>query len=275
MTAARQQTRHGLEIEEIFGYSQGIRVGNLVYVAGQIGRDESGQPIPEPGLLAKFEKTMSNMRVVLERLASSVEELVYVQLHVTEDLEKCWSDLTELHRRHFAGARPASTVIQVDSLNHPDYLVEISAVAATRKGEEKGDDEVGQNRQEVTMGVPLEAQLGYSQAVKVDKHIYVSGQMSLDPSGNILHEGQPAAQFKQALDNFADVLAELGASLDDVVATHMFLTVFPDEQGFVDICDAHRTAFSENNRPTGTMVYVPKLPIPGAMVEITGVAVMD
>ncbi len=62
---------------------------------------------------------------------------------------------------------------------------------------------------------------------------------------------------------------------DDVVATHMFLTAFPNERQFVGICDAHRTAFGGANRPTGTMVYVPKLPVAGAMVSITGTAVLD
>jgi len=44
---------------------------------------------------------------------------------------------------------------------------------------------------------------------------------------------------------------------------------------FVAICDAHRTTFGGANHPTGTMVYVPKLPVSGAMVSITGTAVLD
>jgi 2-iminobutanoate/2-iminopropanoate deaminase len=130
MTTKREQTRHGLEIEELFGYSQGLKVGDLIYVAGQIGRDETGQPIPEPGLRAKFEKTMANMSAVLTRLGSSMEQLLYVQVHVTVDLGDNWEELAGLCRKHFEAARPAATIVQVDGLNHPDYLVEVSAIAA-------------------------------------------------------------------------------------------------------------------------------------------------
>jgi len=125
----RLQTRHGLEIEERFGYSQGLEAGGLIYVAGQVPRDETGNPIPQSGLTAHFEKTASNICAVLERLGGSLERLVYVQLHVTADLERSWNELTALNRRFFAKAAPAGTIIQVDGLNHPDYLIEISAVA--------------------------------------------------------------------------------------------------------------------------------------------------
>ncbi len=129
MAAERPRMRHGIEIEGIFGYWQAVKVGDLVYVSGQIGRDETGNPIPEKGLVPKFEKTMENMRVALEGVGSSVDNIVSVQLNVMEDLEECWETLSELHRRHFGKARPASTIVQVDSLNNPEYLVEISAIA--------------------------------------------------------------------------------------------------------------------------------------------------
>jgi len=129
MAAERPRKRHGLEIEEFFGYWQAVKVGDLVYASGQIGRDETGNPIPEKGLVAKFEKTMENMRQALEGVGSSVDNLVSIQVNVMEDLEECWETLAELHRRYFGNARPASTIVQVDSLNNPEYLVEISAVA--------------------------------------------------------------------------------------------------------------------------------------------------
>jgi len=278
MTAPRLQTRHGLEIEERFGYSQGLVAGGLIYVAGQVPRDQSGLPIAQPELAAKFEKTASNIAAILERLNSSLDALVYVQLHVMPDLQSCWSELAGLARRFFAPAQPAGTIVQVDGLNHPSYMIEISAIAATSTPTGASHNEepsMSSKRENVDPVSPLETQCGFSSAVRAGKQIFISGQMSLDPSGKLLHPGDVGAQFDQALKNFAAVLERAGASPDQVVATHMFLTAQPDEQQFVAICDAHRTMFGGANHPTGTMVYVPKLPVPGAMVSITGTAVID
>lgn len=132
------------------------------------------------------------------------------------------------------------------------------------------------SRQQVPDESPLAAEMGFSKAVRAGRHIFVSGQMSLDASGSVLHPGDLAGQFRQAFEHVVRAVEEAGGTAADVVATHMFLTEFPDEQGFVDVCDAHRAAFdSAEHRPTGTMVYVPRLPVPGALVEVTATAVVD
>lgn len=127
----------------------------------------------------------------------------------------------------------------------------------------------------VAASLPLDQQMGVSKAVRAGKHIFVGGQMSVDSDGNVLHRGQLAAQFRQAFDNLLAAFGEAGATADDVVATHMFLTQYPNQDDFVAICDAHKTTFAGQNRPTGTMVYVPRLPLDGAMVEVTGVAIVE
>ena len=116
---------------------------------------------------------------------------------------------------------------------------------------------------------------GFAEATRFGKHVFVSGQFSLDDAGNLVHEGDLAGQFGKAFENVVSVLEQAGASANDVVATTMWLTDFPDEEGFVRICEAHKGTFSGVNRPTGTMVYVPRLPVDGAMVEVAAVAVLD
>jgi enamine deaminase RidA (YjgF/YER057c/UK114 family) len=130
-------------------------------------------------------------------------------------------------------------------------------------------------RQQVPDGSPFATEMGFSKAVRAGSHVFVSGQMSLDPSGEVLHPGDLAAQFREAFAQVVRAVEEAGGTAADVVATHMFLTEFPDEQGFVDVCDAHRAAFdTSEHRPTGTMVYVPRLPVAGALVEVTATAVI-
>ena len=130
------------------------------------------------------------------------------------------------------------------------------------------------NVEKVNGATALEKSLGASRAVRVGQHVFVSGQMALDEAGTVVHEGSLGAQFKRALETLVEVVEAAGGTRDDVVATHMFLTRYPNEDDFGQICDAHRNTFSGTNRPTGTMVYVPRLPVEGALVEITGVAVI-
>ena len=61
-------------------------------------------------------------------------------------------------------------------------------------------------------------------------------------------------------------------------ADHMTLHVCDADESVVEgrknVCDAHRNTFRKANKPTGTMVYVPRLALPGAMVEISAVAII-
>ena len=60
---------------------------------------------------------------------------------------------------------------------------------------------------------------GYSRAVRVGDHVYVSGTTASDASGAVQHPGDAAAQTRYILNKIAAALAQAGASLDDVVRT--------------------------------------------------------
>ena len=63
-----------------------------------------------------------------------------------------------------------------------------------------------------------------SQAVQVGDTIYVSGQGPLDSEGQLVGEGDMAAQSRQVFANIRAVLAEAGATMDDVVKITSFIT---------------------------------------------------
>jgi 2-iminobutanoate/2-iminopropanoate deaminase len=128
MGIKREQITHGLPIEDLFGYSTGMKVDDLVYVAGQLARDKEGQQIPESDLASKFAQVVTNISSVLDRLGSSLANVVYVQIHVTQDVQNL-NDVVPLCRRHFGLAAPAATIVPVDAVNDPGGLLEISAVA--------------------------------------------------------------------------------------------------------------------------------------------------
>jgi 2-iminobutanoate/2-iminopropanoate deaminase len=121
----------------------------------------------------------------------------------------------------------------------------------------------------------LEKSLGASHTVRAGNHIYVSGQLPTDSSGELIASERLDHHFDSALSNVVAAVEAAGGTANHIVATHMFLTRFPDEEEFVGICDSHRSKFGDGDRPTGTMVYVPRLPLEGAMAAITAVAIVQ
>ena len=106
----------------------------------------------------------------------------------------------------------------------------------------------------------------YSQAVVINGFLYSSGQIALTPSGEFL-DGDIQTQSEQVLKNLQAVLAEAGATLDDVIKTTIFLDDIDD---FVAVNEVYSRFFGDN-RPARSTVAVDKLP-KGAKVEIECIA---
>lgn len=273
-TAPRPRALHGLAIEERFGYSQGIEADGLVHVAGQVPRDAAGAAVaPGGGLRPKWRRTVENVEAVLAQLGRGLEALAYVQVHVVDDERVSWDETLELYGERLGGAAPAATVVRVCGLADPEYLVEISAVAAGRADGGGGMTANGIRR--IATGHPIEKRLDRPQAARAGDTVYVSGQLSVDDRGEAVG-GDFLAHYERALANFRAAVEAAGATLDDVVSMHFFVTEAPSRDVFAGMTDVHRELFEGcANRPASTMVAVAGLAVAGAMVEVTGVAVVD
>ena len=122
-------------------------------------------------------------------------------------------------------------------------------------------------RRRVSSGVPFEQAVGYSRAVAAGDFIFVSGCTSI-VDGKIVHEGDVTRQTEQALLNVSAALAQLGASLADVVQTRLYVT---DISRWEEVGQAHRLAF-ELAPPASSMVQVAALIDPRLLVEVEAVA---
>ena len=117
-----------------------------------------------------------------------------------------------------------------------------------------------------SLGMSWEKEYGYSQAVKVDNTIYVSGQVGHDDKGNIQGQGNMEIQMRQAYANIKKVLAQYGATMDNVVAEVLFVTDM--DAAFSARIKCKQEVFSGNPVLASTIVQIQRLAFPELMVEI-------
>ncbi len=121
-----------------------------------------------------------------------------------------------------------------------------------------------QERQRYSSGTKWEQVVGYSRAVKVGERIYVTGTTATNEKGEIIGAGDAYAQTAQAIRNIEQALKALGASLENVVRTRMFVT---DISRWEEYGRAHGEFFTQI-KPCATMVEVSKLVDPEMLIEI-------
>jgi 2-iminobutanoate/2-iminopropanoate deaminase len=115
--------------------------------------------------------------------------------------------------------------------------------------------------------------LGYSQAWRVDgasSTVYVAGQGPISADGELVGEGDFAAQARQTFANVRTVLEQAGASLEAIVR----LTVYLTDMGHLREYGRIRAEELPGPAPAGTALEVSALAVPGMLLEVDAVAVV-
>lgn len=107
-------------------YSQAVRVGDTVYLSGQIGLDPVAMLLVD-GVDAQIERVLENMKAVAEAAGGSLADIVKVNVYLT-DLGN-FAKFNEVMSRYFAEPYPARAVVGVAALPR-GALVEADAVMA-------------------------------------------------------------------------------------------------------------------------------------------------
>lgn len=101
--------------------------GRLLYVSGQVAWDASGNIVGKGDVGAQARQTFRNLRQVLQAAGGDLGSLMKMTTYITRIEDR--PAVAEARGEVFDGEVPASTLIVVKSLFHPDFLVEIEGVA--------------------------------------------------------------------------------------------------------------------------------------------------
>src|SRR5512142_2670434 len=110
-------------------FSEAVRVGNMVYLAGQIGIDAAGKVVPG-GIAAETRQAMDNIRATLERCGSSLDRVVKATVMLADMAE--WGAMNEVYVTYFEKYLPARSACGTSGLAL-GARVEIECVAVVKQ----------------------------------------------------------------------------------------------------------------------------------------------
>ncbi len=118
--------------QDQWGFVQANEVSGsqrTIFLAGQISVDAEGSPLHAGDMRAQIEQAMDNIQTVLREAGAELSNVVRLNYYTT-DVDRCLEAGDALSARlSEAGCRPASTLLGVTRLYHPDILIEIEATA--------------------------------------------------------------------------------------------------------------------------------------------------
>jgi len=112
------------------GYSQGIRVTGaqtLLFTAGQVPYDAEGGVKHRGDFKAQARAVFAAIKALVEAGGGTLDSVVKITTYVTDVRYR--PDFRTVREEFFGAKGPASTMVEVSALAHPDYLIEVEAIA--------------------------------------------------------------------------------------------------------------------------------------------------
>jgi len=108
-------------------YSHLVKHGELMFIAGQVALDGAGNVIGEGDMTAQYRQALENMKTVLASEGADFSDIVKITIFTT-DIDE-FRKAGNLRSEYFGDSAPASTLVQIERLARPVFLVEIEAIA--------------------------------------------------------------------------------------------------------------------------------------------------
>ena len=145
MTLAKAVEGFGMPWEDQYGYAQAVKVGDTIYVSGQLSHDEQGNMVAPAGLdddgrirdhsnmEAQMRQSYVNAKRILARFGATLDNVVEEVVYVT-DMDKAMEVAGPVRKEAYGSEKPevASTIFVTPRLAFPAQLIEIKFIAKLR-----------------------------------------------------------------------------------------------------------------------------------------------
>jgi 2-iminobutanoate/2-iminopropanoate deaminase len=129
MTINKETKSLGMPWEKEYGYAQAVKVGDTIYVSGQVSHDDKGDIVGRGDMEVQMRQAYANIQNVLAQYGVTMENMVDETLFVT-DMDAAFPAAVKCRQDVFSGTPAvASTIVQIQRLAFPELMIEIRCVA--------------------------------------------------------------------------------------------------------------------------------------------------
>jgi enamine deaminase RidA (YjgF/YER057c/UK114 family) len=250
-------------------FSQGWKVGDLIFLGGQVSADDRGRTVAPGDIGAQTRNVFKFIQRVLAEGGADLDDLVKLNTYYCYDGDeptKFWEDMTRVRMDYIADPGPAATAVRVNGFAYEDLLIEIEGIAYTGADKQRL---MPANHWDWSMPVK------FSQGWRVGDLIFVGGQISADGKGRTIGAGDIATQTRKVFENIRKVLREAGVDMDRVVRLNTYYHFEGDGREITDFWEAMtkvRMEYLPDPGPVGTAVRVNGLAYEDLLIEIEAIA---
>ena len=108
-------------------YTHVVRHNNLLFLSGQVSVDAEGNLIGEGDMRAQVRQVLENMKIALASQGADLSSIVKITIYTT-DMD-AYLTTGDIHREYWPAGAPANTLVQIERLARPAFLVEIESTA--------------------------------------------------------------------------------------------------------------------------------------------------
>jgi enamine deaminase RidA (YjgF/YER057c/UK114 family) len=254
--------------------SQGWRVGDLVFVGGQVSMDEHGNVIGDGDIEVQTRTVFEYITRILAEAGAKWSDVVKLNTYYDfkgegDELREYWEKMTRVRLEFLPDPGPAGTAVRT-GLGAAGLMIEVEAMAVI---ETTGEDRVRiMPRPHWDWSIPVPLTQGW----RVGNLLFVGGQVSMDEKGQVIGPGDIETQTRTVFQYITNVLREAGAEWKHVVK----LNTYYDFEGegeelreFWEKMTRVRLEFLPDPGPVGTAVRT-GLAYKGLMIEADAIAVI-
>ncbi len=244
-------------------YSQAVRCGEMIFITGQVDFDRDMNVSCKGDLNGQANAVLQALAAVLGDGGLDLADLVKLTVFYVSDGSRDEDHLCAHIGQcigPFAGPGPVITLVPVETLSLPDWLIEIEAIAMR-----------GHNNERLSRTVAWDAGLHplpspFAHALRVGQMIFTSGVAARTAQGTIPACGSLSGQCNVVLGHLDHLLQQLGADLQDVVKTNVFNAGPGTAEQWVEPA-LIRAGFYREPGPAATGISLPILWPEGVMLK--------